>query len=628
MQKHQSLWQAMLLRIGIFSLLAILAVSAITYIHTYRDKSREMLQTMQYRVEERIKIESRTFILAEENLNVFADEFLRLYAADSQVSAAEFWRYFYRDEQGAVRMKRAFYDGTYDADGSYVHGMSAFIGNNQPLDNAELQRRVVLAYKTLAKLGPAWSKQYPNLSTSFPENIGILFYPLEPWGLQADANLRMNELGVFKSVMPEWNPQRQAVWTGLYYDVTAQEWVVTYMKPIDYQGRYLLSAGHDIFFTSMIERLNENNTDGAYHFIMRQDGYLIAGPRQPKDEQKAIGELSLDKIQQPSIVDKYDLIKNHLTAQQADGVYILDDEKNDDYVIVGTVKGPEWLYIGVYPKAMIRQAAMSHALWIFTQGLLIMLILMAIGSVVFAVKAQRPLSLLTNAARVISEGHYQKVAANELQLPVQAKDEIGILAVAFVHMASNVEAARHTLEEQVAQRTQELALANQKLHDLSYRDALTGAYNRRAFNRDMDELFGRAQTGGERFALLLLDLDYFKRYNDFYGHQEGDRILTITAAAIQATIPANAALYRYGGEEFVVLCPAAGETETVQAATAVMAALAERRLPHQPNPHGQVTISAGVAAYQPVYQAWQELLEAADQKLYQAKAAGRNQVVS
>ena len=421
MRIRQSIIRWILGRITFFSMIVILLVSTIEYINAYDTKSSAILEEKKQHIAEKIKIESQIFMLAEKNLDVFEDEFLRLYSSETVLSDEDFWHYFFRDDNGAIRLKKQYYEGVYDKDGSYVYAMSGFIGNNQSVNDPALQRKILLTYKVIARLGPAWSKQFPDLTASFPENVGILFYPGEPWGLNADANLRMNDASVFKSVMPESNPRRKSIWTGLYYDETAKEWVVSYMKPIDYNGQYVVSPGHDIRFSSMIDRLNEGNDANTYNFIMRQDGYLIAYPSQPQQEQKWIGELSLDKITQPSIVDKYLLIHEKMGNYAPGEVFILEDQKNDDYLIVGKVNGPEWLYIGVYPKEIVRKSAMEYALLVFMQGTGIMVLLLMIVYVVLLTKAQKPISLLTNAALVISSGDYKKVADNQVKLPIDRK---------------------------------------------------------------------------------------------------------------------------------------------------------------------------------------------------------------
>lgn len=190
------------------------------------------------------------------------------------------------------------------------------------------------------------------------------------------------------------------------------------------------------------------------------------------------------------------------------------------------------------------------------------------------------------------------------------------------------------LEEQVRHRTEELGLANQALTDLNHRlrelsnsDGLLGIANRRHFDARLDEEWRRAQRQGQSLSLLLIDVDHFKRYNDSYGHQAGDRCLQAVARAAQSALrrPGDL-LARYGGEELVVILPHTELAGATLVAQAIQRALGDLHMPHADSPVAdQVTVSIGVATMVPEPQADSaQLLAAADLGLYAAKASGRN----
>jgi two-component system, cell cycle response regulator len=162
------------------------------------------------------------------------------------------------------------------------------------------------------------------------------------------------------------------------------------------------------------------------------------------------------------------------------------------------------------------------------------------------------------------------------------------------------------------------------LRNLSSHDQLTGLLNRREFQRLLDLEITRSQRHGRVLALLLIDLDYFKSVNDRYGHPAGDAVLKCAADRFAAALRPNDLVARYGGEEFIVLLP---ETD---AAGAV--ALAERlcaQVRAAPMDIGQgiapvVTTSIGIAVYPSHADTAEDLITAADQALYAAKAAGRD----
>ena len=165
------------------------------------------------------------------------------------------------------------------------------------------------------------------------------------------------------------------------------------------------------------------------------------------------------------------------------------------------------------------------------------------------------------------------------------------------------------------------AQAEDKLEELATTDALTGLRNRRKFDAVIDEEWRRAMRQSTPLALLMIDADHFKAYNDTFGHQAGDQILIGIAICISDSVRrAGDCAARYGGEEFAVLLPGFSPTEALGAAETI-------RLKVQQWSDG-TTVSIGVASLTPIVtREWSELLEAADKALYAAKANGRNRSV-
>lgn len=184
--------------------------------------------------------------------------------------------------------------------------------------------------------------------------------------------------------------------------------------------------------------------------------------------------------------------------------------------------------------------------------------------------------------------------------------------------------------EQLAQRTQDLEIANAKLQLLSERDGLTGIANRRKFDTVWESEWQRAARQHLPLAVALIDVDHFKAYNDHYGHQAGDDCLRQVAQALAATAQrVNDLVARYGGEEFVVVLPGLTGPEAFQVAQKLVAAVADCRIPHAHSSAAPVvTVSIGVAARVPEPDTQPgSLLENADATLYQAKHSGRNQAL-
>jgi diguanylate cyclase (GGDEF)-like protein len=180
------------------------------------------------------------------------------------------------------------------------------------------------------------------------------------------------------------------------------------------------------------------------------------------------------------------------------------------------------------------------------------------------------------------------------------------------------------------QREKILREQAQKMHDFSHIDGLTGIANRRRYDEFLENEFRRARRNGKLLSLVMIDIDYFKLYNDTYGHQAGDVCLTKIAQTLNESLHRPGDLVaRYGGEEFTVILPCTDRQGAWMIAEAMRAKVEALQLPHRASSiAGHVTISLGVASQVPKNVGDpDELQAAADKALYQAKNAGRNRVV-
>lgn len=233
----------------------------------------------------------------------------------------------------------------------------------------------------------------------------------------------------------------------------------------------------------------------------------------------------------------------------------------------------------------------------------------------------RPLEGLGDAMVRFSRGELN------VRSPVTRHDEIGRLAEIFNRMADQQQRDRNRvlrlnaeLEERVIERTRQL-------RELAAMDPLSGLYNRRHLNEVLERGFSEAQRYGHDLACIMMDLDDFKAVNDNHGHHVGDKLLVMAAQTIKSQLRGSDVAARFGGDEFTVLLP---QTDA-DSARALAARIVEcfRRSLQEEMPRLKTTLSAGIASVRSVEAPDADsLLLSADRALYEAKGAGKNQVVT
>lgn len=248
----------------------------------------------------------------------------------------------------------------------------------------------------------------------------------------------------------------------------------------------------------------------------------------------------------------------------------------------------------------------------------------ALALILFAADwVARPLVALERWCRRLADGDW--ITETPLETPVT---EVRSLSEGLIVMSDRQRAYTLTLEQKVAERTWELEQANRRLEELSTTDGLTGLANRRHLDQVLAREWARGGHSGHMLAVLMIDVDLFKNYNDLYGHQAGDLCLQRVAGVLAgAARRAGDLSARYGGEEFVVVLGDTDPERALQRADLIRRAVEALAIPHADSVPGVVTVSIGVASLRPDRdRSEQDLLRMADEALYRAKNAGRNRV--
>ncbi len=266
-----------------------------------------------------------------------------------------------------------------------------------------------------------------------------------------------------------------------------------------------------------------------------------------------------------------------------------------------------WIVVTEVEK---REIVKPIILQIFISILIIGLIAVLIAWVLSASLSKRfivPLIKLKKRVNAIIAGDYERGSVDEYP-----NNEIGAIATDIEQLAGN----------ELYDRNIELLNINKKLELLSTTDQLTKLLNRHKMNSELEKEWKRATRYGNKFSIIMFDIDWFKKINDTYGHQAGDSVLYEIAELTKKTLRSTDIIGRWGGEEFLVLSPGTDLNGAVALARKLCSAIENYRF----TVNTTVTISAGLCEFNG-QENIEDMIKNADEKLYEAKRQGRNSVV-
>jgi diguanylate cyclase (GGDEF)-like protein len=286
--------------------------------------------------------------------------------------------------------------------------------------------------------------------------------------------------------------------------------------------------------------------------------------------------------------------------------------------VVGTLKGIRQVGWGVVAERDQDKAyAQIFRLRNLTIALIVgLLLIVGLAAYVLGLTIVRPLNRLIAAAAAVASGNL------DVDVPVLGRGELGYMTEVFNDMVTRLRQGR----EELAAMNRTLRERNRELHELSITDSLTGLYNRKHLMEVLTNEVARAERYQRPLALLMIDIDHFKVYNDTSGHLAGDEVLRTIGAIFRGSIRGSDCAGRYGGEEFLIILPETAADEAGRVADRIRSRLAEEDFPAR-SQTVKITMSGGIASFPSHGRSPESLLRSADAALYRAKEGGRNRVV-
>lgn len=491
------------------------------------------------------------------------------------------------------------------------------------------------------------------------------FFPgmIEGWQRWVNDELKANNLRALTSGSQA--NHHETTWTPLYEDGAGQGKMVSLFRPLWSKNREAIEGGVglDLRVSHIINLLSQDDIgDTGFAFLMQSNTALIGLP----DDKLSI--LGLKKATQENESGvKFDDIKlnqsqffpvktlaSHVGSMEDFELTHFSGSDDKEYIVSirransfnlwdkdGKTIRRDSIYVGILVatdeilkiKSEITETIQdsfgsSLSSTIVASVLLFLLTLLLTGF--FSYRATRQIRLLNEGVEAIKNKQWG------YKVDIVSQDELGDLGNTFNKLNhqlkesyERLENYTKELENTVSERTKSLQESNRKLQELATVDSLTQIYNRRYFDEYLSKTWRTLERSGKTLSVILIDIDFFKQYNDTYGHRKGDECLRRVAYELKSSVMRGSdCLARYGGEEFVVITQ-----QSLQGAMSLAYKLKKNisslEIPHESSPTRYVSISLGICSLIPSENYLEEnIIQWADEALYKSKKEGRNRVSS
>ncbi len=445
-----SITRKILLNMALRITIVVLISTMISYFHVMSNLEIQTKQQLDKYITQRGQRESFIFQLSQDNVKLLSKNILQeIEQPLAKDLNAQFERIYFNWDDGTIRN---FPQNQPIDKFDTVNFPSSFVGKNIKTDNR--QKQILLtAYKLVNSYGHAWNNRFACTYFITANNSLVGYWKGMPWAMQAKSDLNVNQEEYYYTADAQHNPERKSVFTGLYYDMTANDWMVSALNPAYASKNNLIGvAGQDIVLSDLMKNTINDRLPGTYNLIFHKDGRLIAHPKYMQEIMEAQGKLNIQELNNRALSHTFEIIK-----QQNKNFGVLENIKDKTYLGFSLLKGTDWYFVTIYPKSLLTNFAVGTIRFILIAAIISLIIEITLLLLVIQKEIATPLNELITVADEISAGKL------DINLELNREDEIGILATSFNIMAtqlkttfSSLENAKAELENQVKERTKEL----------------------------------------------------------------------------------------------------------------------------------------------------------------------------
>ncbi len=463
--KRYAITQRLSLSIWGLFLVLLLLLSALGYAALHLSAGKIVPLVLQQMVQLKAEASEKLFEQADDSVRRLRLALVqRLDAQATERSIPErFDRLFARSPDGLWRLRPDKVDPEH-APTLYLHA-----GAQGP--DASTRLRAVVSYELLREQGPALVPPFFSVYMDFVED-GLMVYAHDiDWGGNADAQASNANYPTMRGADPARNPERTIFWTPVYLDQQAHTWMVSVIAPLDWQGRWVGTVGHDLSVQTLIDAVAAGEDGPSQQLIIDNTGHLIAHPQLRQRIAAADGRLDIASLNDPLLLQVQSLL-----AASPGGQGVERTADGSHWVAWSSIRGPGWYQVMLLPQAQVNQLLLLGLAILFGVGTVALLPGLWALREQLREQVTLPLEQLTQAVDALGQGQAPQ------RLPIHNHDEIGHLAQAFNTMAAELQQQRQlqtehaqALEQQVQERTQALG----RLHEERTRLlALLGAMDR------------------------------------------------------------------------------------------------------------------------------------------------------